>query len=66
MINFRQNSIYSDCLIYGDINPIDTLDDEVIAYIRYINNEKIYCYFNFGSNSIRKNKYGSYKLYLII
>ena len=52
MIDFRQNSIYSDCLIYGDINPIDTLDDEVIAYTRYINNEKIYCYFNFGSKTV--------------
>lgn len=52
MIDFRQNSVYSECLIYGDINEIKTLNDEVIAYTRKIENQTIYCYFNFGKNSI--------------
>ncbi|MHC1685898.1 MAG: alpha-glucosidase [Clostridiaceae bacterium] len=52
MIDFRQNSIYSECLIYGDISPIDTNNYEVIAYTRQKNNETIYCYFNFSKNEV--------------
>lgn len=52
MIDFRQNSIYSECLIYGDINPIYTESDEIIAYIRQNNNERIYCYFNFSQHDV--------------
>ena len=52
MIGFRQNSSYSECLIYGNINAINTENDEVIAYTRESGNETIYCYFNFGQNSV--------------
>ena len=52
MIDFRQNSIYSECLIYGNITAIDTENDEVIAYTRESGNETIYCYFNFSQNKV--------------
>ncbi|MGL4338611.1 MAG: glycoside hydrolase family 13 protein [Turicibacter sp.] len=52
MIDFRQNSKYSDCLIYGDIQPIETKNDELIAYTRQLNDEIIYCYFNFSQQEI--------------
>lgn len=52
IINFRQNSVYSDCLIYGDIAPIDTKNDDLIAYTRHNNNETIYCYFNFSKKGV--------------
>ncbi len=52
MIGFRQNSSYSECLIYGNIAAINTENDEVIAYTRESGNETIYCYFNFGQNSV--------------
>ena len=52
MIDFRQNSIYSECLIYGNITAINTENDEVIAYTRESGNETIYCYFNFSQNKV--------------
>ena len=52
MIDFRQNSIYSECLISGNITAIDTENDEVIAYTRKDGNETIYCYFNFSQNKV--------------
>ena len=52
MIDFRQNSIYSECLIHGNITAIDTENDEVIAYTRKDGNETIYCYFNFSQNKV--------------
>ena len=52
MIDFRQNSIYSNCLIYGDIAPIDTKNDDIISYIRHTENEIIYCYFNFSQKFV--------------
>ena len=52
MIGFSQNSSYSECLIYGNITAINTENDEVIAYTRESGNETIYCYFNFGQNSV--------------
>ena len=52
MIDFRQNSIHSDCLIYGNITAIDTENDEIIAYTRNTKDETIYCYFNFSQNSV--------------
>lgn len=48
MIEFRQFGLYSDCLIYGCINPIETSCTEVIAYERAYEGQKLYCYFNFG------------------
>lgn len=52
MIDFRQNSIYSDCLIYGKINPIKSKNDKVIAYTRHIEDRVIYCYFNFSQENV--------------
>ena len=52
MIDFRQNSIYAKCLIYGNIIAIDTENDEVIAYTRQSEDETIYCYFNFSQKCV--------------
>lgn len=52
MIDFRQNSIYSECLIYGNITVINTENEDVIAYARENGDETIYCYFNFSKKSI--------------
>lgn len=52
MIDFRQNSIYSECLIYGNITVINTENEDVIAYARENGDETIYCYFNFIQKSI--------------
>lgn len=52
MIDFRQNSIYSECLIYGNITVINTENEDVIAYARENGDETIYCYFNFSQKSI--------------
>lgn len=52
MIRFRQSSPYSDCLIYGDITPIETKNKEIIAYRRTYGGETIDCYFNFGDKNI--------------
>lgn len=48
MIQFRQFGLYSDCLIYGSITPIETMSSEVIAYERSYEGQTIYCYYNFG------------------
>ncbi|MEG0377667.1 MAG: alpha-glucosidase C-terminal domain-containing protein, partial [Eubacterium sp.] len=52
MIRFRQSSPYSDCLIYGDIIPLETENKEIIAYRRTYGGENIDCYFNFGDKNI--------------
>lgn len=48
MIALRQDSIYSDCLIYGDIKPIETKCKDIIAYQRSYEGMTILCYFNFS------------------
>lgn len=48
MIDFRQNSTHSDCLIYGDLIPLET-SDQVIGYVRKTEREMIYCYYNLGN-----------------
>ena len=50
MIDFRQHSEYSDCLIYGEITPIATNED-VIGYERTYEGKKIKCYYNFSKES---------------
>lgn len=52
MIDFRMNSDYSDCLIYGDIEFIDTESLDVIAYRRTYQGQTITCYFNFSPTSV--------------
>lgn len=59
IINIRQNSKYSDCLIYGKIEPIQT-SDKTIGYIRHYNNIKIYCFFNFDNNETEEYFEGKY------
>ena len=48
MIHLRQNSRYTNCLIYGDITPLPT-PEEVIGYLRYTKEETIVCCFNFSN-----------------
>lgn len=48
MIDLRQDSRYSNCLIYGDIKAIQT-PEEVIGYLRYTKEETIVCCFNFSN-----------------
>ena len=59
IINIRQNSKYSDCLIYGKIEPIKT-SDKTIGYIRCYKNIKIYCFFNFDNNETEEYFEGKY------
>ncbi|MCI8516399.1 MAG: alpha-glucosidase [Hungatella sp.] len=47
MIRFRQKGPCRECLIYGDIEPVDS-SREVIAYRRYTEKETVYCWFNLG------------------
>ena len=48
MINLRKTSKYSNTIIYGDFEPIDIQDDEIIAYRRKDENYdlKIICNFS--------------------
>lgn len=52
MIDFRMNSEYSDCLIYGDIEFIETENLDVIAYRRTYQGQSIACYYNFSHQSV--------------
>lgn len=51
IISFRQNGEYRDCLIYGDIEPIES-SENVIAYKRYTDDISIQCWFNFSSETV--------------
>ena len=55
MISFRQNSKYSDCLIYGSIEPIETVSKDIIAYKRQYNGMIIDCYFNFTNQTVKES-----------
>lgn len=59
IIALRQHSRYRDCLIYGDIQPIETQDD-VIAYQRSTSKETILCYFNFTNQKQDVEKYKAF------
>ena len=50
MIDLRQNSGHRDCLIYGQIEPLEC-SGQVIAYARKNEDETIYCYFNFSNET---------------
>lgn len=52
MIDLRMHSEYSDCLIYGDIEFIETQSSEVIAYRRTYQGQSIACYYNFSHESV--------------
>ena len=49
MIHFRQKGLYRNCFIYGGIESVQSAEN-VIAYKRYIEDEEIYCWFNFSNN----------------
>lgn len=51
LINLRQKSPYSECLIYGEIQPIETNCKEIIAYKRSYDGMEIDCYFNISSKA---------------
>ena len=48
MIDLRQNGKYSDCLIFGEFIPVELENDEIIAYIRKYENQKVLCINNFS------------------
>lgn len=50
MIAFRQKGEYRECLIYGGLKPLESPDD-VIAYERADENERILCCFNFADEA---------------
>lgn len=54
MIKLRQESIYSDLLIYGEIIPLE-IDENVIAYKRKLDEQEITCYYNFSDKEIEVN-----------
>lgn len=47
MIQFRQTGPYRDCLIYGEIEPMES-SENVIAYRRYTGEQELFCWFNFS------------------
>ena len=48
MIDFRQNSQYSDILIYGDFKPLEGFYEEIIAYERILDDKKVEIIANFS------------------
>lgn len=54
MIKLRQESIFSDLLIYGEIIPLE-IDENVIAYKRKLDDQEITCYYNFSDKEIGVN-----------
>lgn len=64
MIKLRQESIYSDLLIYGDIEPLEA-PEQVIAYKRRLGIQEINCYYNFSDQEIeiKISKQGAYPIF---
>lgn len=54
MIAFRQKGEYRDCLIFGDIEPLQS-SDNVIAYRRFTKEESIECWINLSSETVEEN-----------
>ena len=48
MIDLRQNGKYSDCLTFGEFIPVELENDEIIAYVRKYENQKVLCINNFS------------------
>lgn len=63
MIKLRQESIYSDLLIYGDIEPLEA-PESVIAYRRKLGIQEVSCYYNFSDQKtvIKISKQGIYPI----
>lgn len=53
MIAFRQHGPHHDCLIYGDLQPLEC-EQTVIAYRRRTKQESILCWFHFGEDIVRQ------------
>jgi alpha-glucosidase len=49
IIQVRQSSGASECLIYGEVEPILEEHPTIVAYKRRLNTEEVVCYFNFSS-----------------
>lgn len=62
MIDVRQHSKYSDCLIYGNITPISTKSKDLIAYRRTYQDTIIDCYFNFSDQEIQEENQVTYDI----
>ncbi|MCI9591889.1 MAG: alpha-glucosidase [Lachnospiraceae bacterium] len=54
LIAFRQNGPYQDCLIYGDIEPLESTDN-VIAYRRIWEETILDCYFNLSGTAVEES-----------
>ena len=48
MIDLRQNGKYSDCLTFGEFVPVKLENDEIIAYVRKYETQKVFCISNFS------------------
>ena len=48
MIDLRQNGKYSDCLTFGEFVPVKLENDEIIAYVRKYETQKVLCISNFS------------------
>ena len=48
MIDLRQNGKYSDCLTFGEFFPVKLENDEIIAYVRKYETQKVLCISNFS------------------
>ena len=53
LIAFRQRGPYQDCLIYGDIEPLESTDN-VIAYRRSLDGTVLDCYFNLSGTAVEE------------
>jgi len=51
IIQLRQSGKASECLIFGEIEPILEDDPHIVAYKRKWNGKEVICYFNFSSES---------------
>lgn len=54
IIQFRQHGPYCECLIYGNIEPVES-SQNVIAYRRFTEEENIYCWFNLSSTETEEH-----------
>lgn len=65
MIQVRQSSVASECLIYGEIEPILEEHPTIVAYKRKLGREETVCCFNF-SDTIEKVdlEYDGYEILL--
>ena len=54
MIAFRQKGEHRDCLIFGDIEPLQS-SDNVIAYRRFTKEESIECWINLSPETVEEN-----------